>query len=351
MGGLDSPREAVVTSHGGYDAVRAQEWPDPPAPGPGEIRISVRAAGMGFYDLLARTGFYPNAPKLPAVLGYEVAGLVESVGPQVEDFTAGDRVVAATHFGGQAEIAVARAGDCMPLGADISFEVGAAVVVNYATAWAAAIVMGGLRAGDTLLVHSAGGGMGTAATQIGRDAGAGVIGTASAEKHDAVRANGAEHAIDYRTADVAGEVMRLTGGRGVDVILDALGPTSFRRSYRLLRPGGRLILYGVTEIQTGERRNLPRALAMLARFPFSTMPWWKGVGMLTENKGVFGLNLDTWWKTDKDLSRLLQPIGERLAKGSFRPVVAATFPFSRAAEAQRYLQERRNVGKVVLTPD
>lgn len=342
---------AVVTSHGGYDAVRAQTWPDPPAPGPGEVRISVRAAGLGFYDLLARTGFYPNAPKLPAVLGYEVAGLVESVGPEVDNFNAGDRVLAATHFGGQAELAVARTGECLPLSADISFEAGAAVLVNYATAWAAAIVMGGLRAGDTLLVHAAGGGMGTAATQVGRDAGARVIGTASAGKHDAVRANGAEHVIDYRTADVVGEVMRLTGGKGVDVILDALGPTSFRRSYRMLRQGGRLILYGMTEIQTGERRNLPRALAGVVRLPFSTMPWWKSVDMLKENKGVFGLNLDHWWKEETDLSRLLKPIGERLAKGSIRPVVAATFPFSRAAEAHRYLQERRNVGKVVLTPD
>lgn len=341
---------AVVTSHGGYDAVQVQEWPDPPVPGPGEIRISVRAAGTGFYDLLARNGFYPDAPKLPAVLGYEVAGLVESVGPGVDGLAAGDRVMAATHFGGQAELAVARTGDCLPLGAQMSFEAGAAVLVNYATAWAAAIVMGGLRAGETLLVHSAAGGMGTAATQVGRDAGARVIGTASAAKHDAVLANGADHVID-RTAEVVSEVMRLTGGKGVDVILDAHGPTSFRLSYRLLRPGGRLIVYGLSEIQTGERRSLPRALAGLVRFPFSTMPWWKSAGMLNENKGVFGLNLNHWWKAENDMSRLLQPIGERLAKGSFRPIVAASFPFSRAAEAHRYLQERRNVGKVLLTPD
>jgi NADPH:quinone reductase-like Zn-dependent oxidoreductase len=342
---------AVVTSRGGYDAVRVQEWPDPPVPESGEIRISVRAAGMGFYDLLARTGLYPNSPKLPAVLGYEVAGLVESIGPGVENFVVGDRALALTHFGGQAELAVANARDCLALGAKVSFEAGAAVPVNYATAWAAAIVMGGLRDGETLLVHSAGGGMGTAATQVGRDAGARVIGTASTAKHDAVRANGAEHVIDYRSADVVREVMRLTDGKGVDVILDAVGPTSFRRSYRLLRPGGRLILYGVSEIQTGERRNLPRALTALARFPFSTSPWWKSVDTLKENKGVFGLNLDHWWKAEKDLSRLLGPIGDRLAKGSIRPIVAATFPFSRAAEAHRYLQERRNVGKVVLTPD
>lgn len=343
--------KAVVTSRGGYEAVRAMEWPDPPAPGRGEIRVSVRAAGTGFFDLLTRNGFYPDAPKLPAVLGYEVAGVVESVGPGVEGFAIGDRVMAATHFGGQAELAVARTGDCLPLGANLSFEAGAAFLVNYATAWAAAIVMGGLRAGETLLVHSAAGGMGTAATQVGRDAGAGVIGTASAAKHDAVLANGADHVIDYRTADVVSEVMRLTGDRGVDVILDPLGPSSFRRSYRLLRPGGRLIVYGASEIQMGERRNLPRAIAGLARFPFSTMPWWKSAGMLNENKGVFGLNLNHWWKAEKDMSRLFQPIGERLAKGSFRPIVAATFPFSRAAEAHRYLQERRNVGKVVLTPD
>jgi NADPH:quinone reductase-like Zn-dependent oxidoreductase len=342
---------AVVTSHGGYNAVQAKEWPDPPAPRAEEIRISVRAAGTGFFDLLARTGFYPDAPKLPAVLGYEVAGLVESLGPGVDGFVVGDRVMAATHFGGQAELAVAQARDCTPLEAQIPFEVGAAVPLNYATAWAAAMVMGGLRAGDTLLVHSAAGGMGTTATQIGRNAGARVIGIASATKHNAVLANGADEVIDYRAADVVSEVMRLTGDKGVDVILDPLGPTSFRRSYRMLRPGGRLIVYGLSEIQTGEHRSLPRALSALARLPFSTTPWWKSAGVLNENKGVFGLNLYHWWKAEKDMSRLLQPIAERLAQGSIRPVVSSRFPFSRAAEARRYLQERRNVGKVVLTPD
>ena len=341
----------VVTRTGGYEVLEVQERPDPPPPGPGEIRVAVRAAGVNFAELMARNGIYPDAPKLPAVLGYEAAGVVESVGPEVDAYAVGDRVVAGSKFGAHAEMFVARVDDSMPLPERLSFEQGAAVAVNYATAWAAAVVMGGVRAGDTMLVHAAAGGVGIAATQVGVDAGATVIGTASAAKHDAVRAQGAAHVIDYRSADVVAEVLRITDGRGVDVALDALGPTSFRKDYRILRPGGRLVMYGISEIQTGEKRSLRRAVSGLARTPFATMPFWKSAAMLNENKGIYGLNLLSWWETEGNLRRLLEPVAERLQSGVFTPVVAESFPFSRAADAYRFLQEARNIGKVVLIPD
>lgn len=341
----------VVTRTGGYEVLEVQERPDPPPPGPGEIRVAVRAAGVNFAELMARNGIYPDAPKLPAVLGYEAAGVVESVGAEVDAYAVGDRVVAGSKFGAHAEMFVARVDDSMPLPERLSFEQGAAVAVNYATAWAAAVVMGGVRAGDTMLVHAAAGGVGIAATQVGVDAGATVIGTASAAKHDAVRAQGAAHVIDYRSADVVAEVLRITDGRGVDVALDALGPTSFRKDYRILRPGGRLVMYGISEIQTGEKRSLRRAVSGLARTPFATMPFWKSAAMLNENKGIYGLNLLSWWETEGNLRRLLEPVAERLESGVFTPVVAESFPFSRAADAYRFLQEARNIGKVVLIPD
>lgn len=344
-------RAVVITRTGDYDTVRADSWPDPPSPGRGQVRIAVRAAGANFADTLARVGLYPDAPPLPTVLGYEVSGVVESVGPDVDQPAVGDRVIAATRFGGQAELAVANAADCLPLPDSLTFEQGAAVLVSYCTAWAGAIIMGGLRAGETILVHSAGGGAGMAATQVATNAGAHVIATASPSKHAAVRGNGADHVID-RHGDVVAEVLRITDGRGVDVSLNPLGPTSFRSDFRhLLRPGGRIVMYGMSEVQTNEGRSTRRALSCLARLPFSTMPWWKGPAIFNENKGVFALNMLQWWEDEGDLSRVMRPVAERLADGSFRPVVADPFPFSQAADAHRCLQEGRNVGKVVLVPD
>jgi len=342
-------RAVVITEHGGPEVLQVQERPDPPV-GPGEVRIAVRAAGINFADTLARTGLYPDAPKLPCVVGYEVAGEVESVGDGVPSVRPGDRVVAGTRFNGQAELVTVRADAVYALPEQLSFEEGAAFPVNYATAQAALVVMAGLRAGERVLIHAAAGGVGISATQIAKRIGAEVFGTASASKHDAIRAQGVDHAIDYRSQDFAAEVRRITGGEGIDVALDALGPTSFRKDYRLLRPGGRLIMYGASEVQTGEARNLRTALRTLAKSPFASMPWWKGLGVLNENKGVFGLNLLAWWDAEGSLDRVIEPLIPQLRQGELKPVVAEAFPFDRAPDAHRFIAERRNIGKVVLVP-
>jgi NADPH:quinone reductase-like Zn-dependent oxidoreductase len=144
--------------------------------------------------------------------------------------------------------------------------------------------------------------------------------------------------------------MRITGGEGVDVAIDAVGPSSFRKSYRTLRQGGRLVMYGASEIQTGETRDLRAVIKGLARMPAATMPWWKSMGMMSENKGIFGLNMLSWWDREKSLDRALEPLREGLEKGELVPVVSESFPFDRAADAHRFISERRNVGKVVLVP-
>jgi NADPH:quinone reductase-like Zn-dependent oxidoreductase len=272
------------------------------------------------------------------------------VGAGVESVRPGDRVLAGTRFGGQAELATASASMVYALPERLSFEEGAAFPVNYATAQAGLVVMGGLKAGERVLIHAAAGGVGISATQIAKRIGAEVFGTASASKHDVIRAQGVDHPIDYRNCDFAEEVRRLTGGDGIDVALDALGPSSFRKDYRLLRPGGRLIMFGASEVQTGERRSLPAALRTVARSPFSSMPWWKGLGMLNENKGVFGLNMLSWWDAERGLDRVIEPLLPALRDGELTPVVAESFPFERAADAHRMIAERRNIGKVVLVP-
>ncbi|OBB64181.1 MULTISPECIES: zinc-binding dehydrogenase [unclassified Mycobacterium] len=333
-------RAVVITKRGGPSVLRVQQRPDPPPPGPGQLRVAVRAAGVNFADHLARVGMYPDAPKLPAVVGYEVAGTVEAVGDGVDRGRVGERVLAGTRFGGYAEIVNVAASDSVPLPAAMSFEEGAAVPVNYATAWAALHGYGSLRTGERVLVHAAAGGVGIAAIQFAKAAGAEVHGTASPAKHEKLAELGVDRAIDYR---------RDGWWRGLDpydVVLDALGGTSLRRSYALLRPGGRLVGYGVSNLQHGEKRSLraaaPHALAMLRGFNL--------IDQLSESKAVIGLNMLRLWDDRGTLEPWITPLAQALADGTIAPVVHAAVPFADAPEAHRILAARENVGKVVLVP-
>jgi NADPH:quinone reductase-like Zn-dependent oxidoreductase len=342
-------KAVVLTGTGGPEVLKVQERPDPPV-GPGEVRIAVKAAGINFADTMARVGLYPDAPKLPCVLGYEVAGEVESVGEGAGIHKVGDRVMAGTRFGGQAELATVPESQAWPLPERLSFEQGAAFPVNYGTAYAALVLMGGMRNGDRVLIHAAGGGVGISATQIARNAGAEIFGTASPSKHEAILAQGVTHAIDYRSRDFAAETMRLTNGEGVDLVLDALGPTSFRKDYRLLRPGGKVVMYGISESTNGGVRDMPATLRSLAKMPLATFPWWKSLAAMNENKGVFGLNMLKWWDREGSVDRLVGPLLEDLEAGRLEPVVSEAFSFERAGDAHRFIAERRNIGKVVLFP-
>jgi synaptic vesicle membrane protein VAT-1 len=342
-------KAVVQTKNGGPEVLQVQEYPDPPV-GPGEVRIAVKAAGVNFADTMARLGLYPDAPKTPCVMGYEVAGTIESVGEGVGEFSVGDRVFAGTRFGGQAELVTVPADQALPLPERLSFEQGAAFPVNYGTAYAALVIMGSLREGDRVLIHAAAGGVGIAATQIAHNARAEIFGTASPSKHDAIREQGVVHPIDYRNQDFETETMRITGGEGVDLIIDALGPKSFRKDYRLLRSGGRLVMYGISEMTKEGRRDIPAALKSLARMPLATIPWWKSLALMNENKGIFGLNMLNWWDREGSLDRVTEPLMADLEAGRLEPVVAEAFPFERAGEAHEFIAQRRNVGKVVLFP-
>jgi NADPH:quinone reductase-like Zn-dependent oxidoreductase len=342
-------KAVVLTRTGGPEVFEILERPDP-AVGAGEVRIAVHAAGLNFADTMARVGLYPDAPKLPCVLGYEVAGEVESIEEGVSGLTVGQRVMAETQFGGQAELAIARARDVMPLPQHLSFEEGAAFCVNYGTAYAALIIMGGLRAGDRVLIHAAAGGVGIAATQIARNVDADIYGTASAAKHETIKAHGVNDPIDYRNQDFKAEIRRLTNGQGVDVIVDPMGPTSFRKDYRILRPGGRLIMCGLSEAMNENGRSVKAIITALLRMPTSTMPWWNAGRLLNQNRGVFGLNLLSWWRREGGMDRITAPLLSDLQNARLSPLVARSYPFERVGEAHRYLAERRNIGKVVLTP-
>ncbi len=334
----------VIPRHGDPDVLTLREAADP-TPGPGELRIAVRAAGVNFADILARLGLYPDAPKPPVVVGYEVCGVVDAVGAGVASHQRGDRVVALTRFGGYADTVVVPADFAFAVPAGLSDEEAAALPVNYLTALIALYKMANLAAGDIVVIHGAGGGVGIAATQLARLRGATIVGTASAAKHAAIAACGVQHAIDYRTADVAAEVRRLTNGRGADVILDPIGGPSFAESYRLLAPLGRLVIYGVSSLAGGERRSLWRVLTTLVR-----MPRFKPISLMNRNRGVFGLNLGHLWDERRQLAEAMGFVLGEAAAGRLRPVVARAFPLERAADAHRFMQSRSNIGKVLLVP-
>ncbi len=331
-------REVVITKHGGPGVLQVQERPDPQV-GPGQIRIDVAASGINFADVMARMGLYQDAPKTPCVVGYEVAGTVLEVGDGVERIGPGQRVLAGTQFGGYASQVVVPGDDVVALPDRLSFEQGAAIPVNYATAWAGLIGYGVLKAGERVLVHSAGGGVGIAATQIAKHTGAEVFGTASPGKHEQIERLGCDRAIDYN---------RSGWDRGIgkfDVILDAVGGKSFRTSYDLLAPGGRLVCFGASAVVSGERRNLATALRTVLR-----MPKFGLIKQMQESKAVIGLNMLTLWKHEGTLRPWIEPLQGMLDDGTIEPVVGGVFPFERAGEAQTMIVERRNVGKVVLTP-
>ena len=337
-------RALVITQHGPPEVLKVLERPDPDV-GPAEVRIAVKAAGINFSDLLARAGMYSDAPKPPCVIGYEVAGDVESVGDGVDSVKPGDRVIAGSRFGGQAELVVVSEADVVPLPEAWSYEQGAALPVVYATAYAGLIRYGSVHAGERVLIHAAAGGVGIAATQIAKHLGAQLFGTASASKHDAIRGFGIEHAIDYHTQDPVKEIRRMTGEKQpLDLVMDAVGGSSFRKSWSLLRAGGRLVAYGVSEAGGGDRRELSKVLKMVA-----TSPVFPILTMMRASKSVIALNMLTIWDAKGSLDEFIGPLRDLMDEGVIDPVVAEAFPLERAADAHRYLSERKNIGKVVLT--
>ena len=333
-------RAVVITKHGDLSVLRVQECPDPPSPGPGQVRVAVHAAGVNFADHLARVGLYPDAPKPPVVVGYEVAGIIEAVGDGVDAARVGERVFAGTRFGGYAEIVNVRAADAVPLPESLTFEQGAAIPVNYATAWAALHGYGSLREGERVLIHAAAGGVGIAAIQLAKAAGAEVHGTASPGKHQRLAELGVDRAIDYR---------RDGWWKGLppyDIVLDAIGGKSLKRSYGLLRPGGRLVGYGASAMQQGEKRSLRTALPQLA----SMLRGFNLITQLQQSKAVIGLNMLALWDDRGTLQPWIEPLSQAMSAGIVQPVVHAAVPFANAGEAHRILAARENVGKVVLVP-
>jgi len=315
-----------------------------PQPKAGEIRVVVHAFGLNFAELMASQGLYPDAPRLPAILGYEVAGDIDAVGEGVDASRIGERVVALTHFGAHAQFCCVPAELALPIPTEMSLEEAAALPVSYLTAYHLLFFAGNLRAGDAVLVQMAAGSVGMAVLQLCRTvADVTTFGTASAGKHQVLRDNGCTHPIDYHAVDYAAEVRRLTDGRGIDLALDPLGGRDALKSYKLLRAGGRIVVYGFANLHR-RRFNVLRVLGQLARVPrFSPLR------LMNENRGVIGVNMGHLFGRMDLLRAEMHALLALYAQRKIAPVIDCVLPLEKTAEGYARIASRQNVGKVVVT--
>ena len=340
-------RQIWMTRKGGPEVLEVREVARP-EPGPGEVRVRVEAAGVNFADVMMRRGLYPDAPKLPAVAGYEVAGTIDAVGRGVEAGREGRPVVAMTNFVGYSEYVCVPEALAWERPAGVTAVAAAAVPVNYLTAWQMLRVMAPPGEGETVLVHSAAGGVGQAAIQLAKMAGARVLGTASPAKHEGLRAAGLEAVFDSRDEQFSSAVLEATGGVGADVVLEPRNGKWIMESYRSLAKCGRLVLFGFSSAAVGSGSGTLSALRTLARVPWLRI---NPISLMNDNKSMAGVNLGRMWDQQQRTGRWMDAILGLVADGTLTPVIDAVLPFEEAAEAHRRLEERRNVGKVVLVPD
>ncbi len=338
-------RSVWISRPGDPSVLEVRETPMP-EPGEGEVRVKVERAGLNFAEVSARKGMYPDAPPTPCVVGYEAAGVIEKLGPGVEGPAVGTRVMALIRFGAHAEYVVIPAAQAMPIPDAMSFDEAAAIPVNYLTAYHILFRIAPLRPGMRVLIHMAAGGVGTAALQLCKTVPDVVtFGTASASKHDHLRAMGCTYPIDYRSVDYEPEILRITEKRGVDRVLDALGGHDFRKGYRLLRSTGHLICYGFANAQGPGGRTPFKLLGALARTPF-----FHPLGLMGDNRSVSGVNLGHLWHEQDMLIEELAEIVRLYEAGVVKPVIDGVYEFARAAEAHERIERGRNIGKVILKP-
>ncbi len=337
-------KHIVITRPGGPEVLKVQETPDL-TPTAGEVRIAVKAAGLNFADIMARLGLYQDAPKFPCTVGYEVAGVIDAISPSIDPSWLGKEVIALTRFKGQAEQVVVPLHQIFEKPATLSFEQAAAIPVNYLTAYQLLVAMGGLQPYETVLIHNAGGGVGLAALEIANHIGADTFGTASRGKHNFLKERGLKHAIDYRNQDWKAELLQLTAQRGVDLITDPIGGSNLRQSYHALSNTGRLGMFGISTVAQPGLNGKLQLLKMVAQTPI-----FHPFGLMNQNKGVFGVNMGRLWHEHKKINHWMSAILKGHQEGWINPHVDKVFSFAQAGEAHSYIEDRKNIGKVILTP-
>lgn len=341
---MPQTRQITITQFGGPEVLQEVEaaLPDPQE---GQILIRTYYAGVNNEDVLVRMGLYAGVPQPPVVPGFEVAGKVEMVGSGVTGYKHGDRVMALTRFGGYSGYVLAPEAQVWPVPAVVELEVAATLPVRFLLAYLMLIRLGNVQKGQTVLIHHAGGTVGMAATQVAKLKDARILATVSRSERERVKDLGAEWVIDQDLEEVPAKVAQATQGRGVDLILDARGASPFGSSYRLLAPGGKLIMYG-DESRMAPARHLGDIFRLL----------WQGLGgthfsttdLMTDNRGVIGVSLFEIMDQLAWAKSAFRKILVWLKAGKIDPMLDRTLSYQRAPEAQAYVQSRQNFGKVLL---
>ena len=321
-------RAVEIAGKGGPEVLRLVERPVP-EPGPGEVQIKIAAAGLNGADLAQRRGVYPPPEGASDLPGLEVAGTISKLGEGVAGLAEGQRVCALLTGGGYAQYCTVPAGQVLVLPEDVDFISGAGLIETTATVWANVFEAGALKLGETFFVHGGTSGIGTTAIQLARLFGARVVATCgSAEKAERCRDLGADRAINYRNEDFAAILREELGG--VDVILDIIGGPYLADNIRILKPGGRLVFIAFSG---GRRGELDIARVMMNRLTIT--------GSTLRSRPI------------AEKARLVAAVRERvwplLVSGAYQPVIDSTFPLEQAAEAHRYMETSRHMGKIILT--
>ncbi|XP_012257117.2 synaptic vesicle membrane protein VAT-1 homolog-like [Athalia rosae] len=340
-------RAIVLNGFGGLKSVKVLRKPEPTL-GEGEVLIRVKACGLNFQDLMARQGAIDSLPKTPFIMGVECAGDIEQVGEGVENFKVGDRVVALPDHKAWAELVAVPATSVFALPDGMSYLDATTITMNYTVAYILLFELANLSPGKSLLLHSAGGGVGQAVVQLAKTVKDVVIfGVCSKSKHEALKEAGTIDHLLERGADYSGEVRKVSP-EGVDIVLDCLCGEECNRGYALLKPMGKYILYGSSNVVTGETKSLFSA----ARY------WWQvdkvsPIKLFDENKSLSGLNLRHLMYQHRGHAFVRQAVDRVYslwAEGKIKPVVDSTWALEDVPEAMQKMHDRKNIGKIVLDP-
>ncbi|KAM7370759.1 hypothetical protein PAMP_010282 [Pampus punctatissimus] len=363
-------RALVLTGFGGYDKVKLQvKVQKQPQLQAGEVLVRVKACGLNFAELLGRQGLYELLPAPPVTMGMEASGVIEAVGEDVIDrkflcsvrpptnrlpvcslltfppYAVGDRVIVLSRSGMWQEVVVVSANCTFLMPEQMSFVEGAALPVNYVTAYMMLFEMANVRPGKSVLIHMAAGGVGIAATQLCQTVqDVTVFGTASASKHETIAQGGVTHPIDYRTKDYVEEIRKISPN-GVDIVLDPLGGSDTQKGFSLLKPLGTLIVFGAANCVTGQKKNL---LAM-------AKTWYNQLSLTTmklmqSNKAVCGFHLG-YISDEQLIISTMSILLELYSQGKIKPHIDSCYHFEEVADAMRRMHERQNIGKVILLPE
>ena len=334
-------RKIVYPRAGGVETIQIVEEDDP-VPQSDQVCVRIHRAGINFAELMMRQGLYGASPDFPLTPGYEASGVVIGVGDQVATLKEGDRVLAMTGFGGYSEKVCLDARRVIPIPDSVSFDQAAAIPVTYGTAFHMLVHLGRISKGDSVLIHHAAGGVGTAVAQICQSFGASlVVGTASTPKRDFVESMGMRF-VDREGEDFEEVCKDLTEGKGVHHAIDPVGGRHLLRSYKSLRKGGKLYYFGASAAVKGEKRSRLSELRM-----WGGMPRFDPLKLMTSNKAVFGVHMGLL-EDETVFKGHLSSLSKMLENGEIDPVIDSVWRFEKVAEAQMHMHDRKNRGKVLL---